>query len=136
MALDGGCKPQEQGFSFSVVLPYTVAKGLKAWANGIEHGRYSIQVGQETRNFHLASREEDVKAWLEHELAGGLRTWEAIFDQYGYVPTGLGTGRFWDGFSDSGGYAHLISAAAQWLLCLEGKTDWDMHNVPQVLKDR
>ena len=133
LILDGGCWPREQGFAFSVVLPYTMAKGQKRWANGVEHGRYSIQVGQETRNLYLASREQDVKAWLEHELAGGLRTWEAIFNEVGYIPTGIGTGRFWDGYSDSGGYAHLVSAAAQWLLCLEGKNDWDLHNIPRVI---
>jgi hypothetical protein len=27
-----------------------------------------------------------------HELAGGLRTWEAIFKEKGYVPTGIGAG--------------------------------------------
>jgi len=119
--------------TFVTVLPYAVVKGQKPWANGVEHGRYSIRVGKETRNFYLASSERDVREWLEGELAGGLRTWEAIFDEYGYIPTGIGTGRFWDGFSDSGGCAHLISAAAQWLLYLERKTDWRMHNVPAVL---
>jgi len=32
----------------------------------------------------------------------------------------------------NGGYAHLISACAQWLLALEGKSDWEMHQVPAV----
>ena len=127
---------KEKGFSFSVVLPYTVAKGQKPWANGIEHGRYSIQVGHEQRNLYLASGEAQVKAWLERELAGGLRTWQAIFDAKGFIPTGMGTHAHWDGYSDSGGYAHLISAAAQWLLCLDGKTDWDIHDIPAVLKSK
>jgi hypothetical protein len=77
-----------------------------------------------------------VEQWLTRELGGGLRTWEAIFDQYGYIPTGLGTGSTliggaWDEFSDDGGYAHLIGAASQWLLVLEGKRDWEMHGVPK-----
>jgi len=68
---------------------------------------------------------QDVIAALERELGGGLRTWEAIFDSKGYVPTGLGAGSCgagfaWDELSDTGGYAHLISAASQWLLYLEG----------------
>jgi hypothetical protein len=118
---------------FRFHLPYTFVRGQAAWANGVEHARYSLRVGKDTRNFYLASSEKQVAKWLEHELAGGLRTWEAIFDKYGYVPTGLGTGRFWDGFSDSGGYAHLISAAAQWLLCLQGKADWRVHSIPAAL---
>ncbi|MCL4854201.1 MAG: hypothetical protein KJZ78_22805 [Bryobacteraceae bacterium] len=77
----------------------------------------------------------DVIAALEHELAGGLRTWEAIFAAKGYIPTGLGAGSCgagfaWDELSDTGGYAHLISAACQWLLYLEGKNDWQFHRIP------
>ncbi len=72
----------------------------------------------------------DVEKWLARELGAGLRTWEAVFDQYGYIPTGIGCqsampGVAWDEFSDNGGYAHLISAAAQWIQHLEGKRDWD-----------
>jgi len=78
---------------------------------------------------------EQVKAWLERELGGGLRTWEAIFDEMGYIPTGIGTGQHWDRYSDSGGYAHLISAAAQWILYLEGKSDWEVHKYPEVVKE-
>lgn len=132
--------PTRDGFKISYLhLPYTAVKGQKAWANGIEHGRCSIQVGDATRNFCLASSERQVAIWLEHELAGGLRTWEAIFDKYGYVPTGIGChsvlpGVVWDKFSDTGGYAHLISAAAQWLMYLEKKTDWETHPVSGVAK--
>jgi len=131
--------PAPEGLSFKVTLPYTVAKDQKLWMNGVEHGRYSLQVGNETRNFYLASREETVKAWLEYELGRGLRTWEAIFKEKGYIPTGLGAGDVlagvpWERLSDSGGYAHLISAAAQWLLYLEGKKDWEVHGIPVVSK--
>ena len=125
--------PDENGNTVvSIAIPYTVAKGQNAWANGIEHGRLSIAVGDEIRNLYLASAETQVKAWLEHELAGGLRTWEAIFDHKGFIPTGIGTHRHWDGYSDSGGYAHLISAAAQRLLLLADKRDWKVHNIPAV----
>ncbi|MFW6161298.1 MAG: hypothetical protein ACODAJ_00930 [Planctomycetota bacterium] len=78
--------------------------------------------------------EPKVKAWLERELGGGLRTWEAILDAKGYIPTGIGTGQHWDRFSDSGGYAHLLSAAAQWILYLEGKSDWEVHGYPAILE--
>ncbi len=78
-----------------------------------------------------------VEGWLRHELGGGLRTWEAIFDQYGYIPTGLGAGTTipgltWDELSDTGGYAHLIGASAQWLYVLEGKRDWEQHHLPPL----
>ena len=55
-----------------------------------------------------------------------------IFDEMGYIPTGIRAGSQWEGISDSGGYAHLISAAAQWLLCLEGKRDWELHQGPTL----
>ena len=78
----------------------------------------------------------EVRAALEKELGLGLRTWEAIFDKYGYIPSGIGAqsavpGAAFDEFSDTGGYAHLISAATQWLLCLEGKRDWDQPALPK-----
>jgi hypothetical protein len=78
-----------------------------------------------------------VERWLRRELAGGLRTWEAIFDEYGYIPTGIGAGTMmpgvkWDECSDTGGYAHLISAAAQWIFVLENKRDWEQHHVPPI----
>jgi hypothetical protein len=47
--------------------------------------------------------------------------------QYGYIPTHIGRNAFWDGLSDSGGYAHLLSAGAEWLLYLDGKNDWEVH---------
>ena len=80
----------------------------------------------------------DVRTALERELGGGLRTWEAIFKTKGYIPTGLGAGNCgagfpWDELSDTGGYAHLISAAAQWLLYLEGKRDWEVQMAKSVI---
>lgn len=55
------------------------------------------------------------------------------FDYKGYIPTGMGTGQEWDGFSDTGGYAHLVSAAAQWLFLLSDRRDWAVHNIPETL---
>lgn len=118
--------------SFEFELPYTVVKAQRPWGNGLEHCRYSVAVGAHKRNLYLASAEPQVLAWLRHELGAGLRTWRAVFDDKGCIPTGMGTGRHWDTFSDTGGYAHLISAAAQWLLILEGKFDWQVHGFPDV----
>jgi hypothetical protein len=128
--------PAHDGFRFALELPYGVVKGQKFWVNGVEFGRYSVQIGDERRNFYLASPEKQVKARLEHELAGGLRTWEAIFNQMGYIPTGLDAGADWEHFSDSGGYAHLLSAAAQWLLVLDGKNDWEQHHISLLRSEK
>lgn len=73
----------------------------------------------------------DVRAWLQRELGCGLRTWQNIFQEHGYVPTGIGCQSVLPGvakeeFSDSGGYAHLITAASMWLMYLEGKRDWEL----------
>lgn len=130
LLVESELKPQAGGCCFAVSIPYTVVKGQEPWLNGVEHGRYSIAVAGTLRNFYLASSRQQVEAWLEHELGAGLRTWEAVFREKGYIPTGVGAGFIWDELSDSGGYAHLISAAAQWLFCLEGKKDWEVHRVP------
>lgn len=116
--------------SFTLALPYTVTKSQGPWMNGVELGRYTISVGKESKTFMLASTEKQVQASLEKELSRGLRTWEAIFEAKGYIPTGLGAGGDWDKFSDTGGYAHLISAASQYVLWKEGKRDWETHRLP------
>lgn len=115
---------------FEFVLQYTVMKWQEPWMNCIELGRYTISVGKESKTFVLASAEKQVRAALEKELSRGLRTWEAIFESKGYIPTGLGAGGDWEKFSDSGGYAHLISAASQYVLWREGKRDWKVHHLP------
>jgi hypothetical protein len=120
-------KPGEP-VTFEVALPFAVAKDQKWWANGVEFGIYPLVCNGAGRRFVLASREADVKAALERELAGGLRTWMAVFDAKGFIPTGMGAGGDWDKFSDSGGYAHLLSAASQYLLLLDGKRDWEMQS--------
>jgi hypothetical protein len=117
--------------SFVAILTGSVFKDQGRWLNAVELGRYTLTVGKESKTFVLASSEKQVRAALERELAGGLRTWEAIFDTLGYVPTGLGAGKDWDAFSDTGGYAHLISAASQYLLWKAGKRDWEAHAVPR-----
>jgi hypothetical protein len=125
----GHALPIEGGFEFEFALPYTVVKDQRPWANGVEHFRYAVSVGQARRTFYLASTPEQVVRALERELGRGLRTWERIFAERGYIPTGLGR---WDHLSDSGGYAHLLKAGAQWLLCLEGRRDWELLRVPRV----
>jgi len=135
-------RADQRGADLAFGIPYTFVKGQKPWMNGVELGRYSIRVGDEivkgehTRNFVMASSEAAVKAWIEWELGCGLRTWKAIFDEKGFIPTGMGTKAHWDGFSDSGGYAHLLSAGAQWLLYLDGKKDWKVHNYPKVIEEK
>lgn len=71
----------------------------------------------------LPKSSQEVAARIERELAGGLRTWEAIFAQKGYIPTSIDRSPDWDCFSDSGGYAHLIKAAALWLELTSPKTE-------------
>jgi hypothetical protein len=115
---------------FSVTLPYTIRKGQGLWGNGYELSCGRVTHAGATVEFVVASSGAQVRASLERELAGGLRTWEAIFDTLGYLPTGLGAGS-WDRFSDSGGYAHLISAASQYLLVQSKRSDAALHAVPR-----
>jgi len=126
-----------EGFQFEIRLPYTVVKHQGEWATGIEHGRYSIRAGQASRNLHLVSTEQQVQAWLRRELVEGLYNWNRLFRQFGYIPNAYGANvnRFagvrHDKISENGGYAHLITAAAQYLLYLEGKNDWENAKYPR-----
>jgi hypothetical protein len=107
------------------------ALALQALAKGGSFANIPSQISEAIKGLPGADRNPDIKNWLEQEAGGGLRTWEAVFAEYGYIPSGIGCqgaapGIIWDEFSDTGGYAHLISAAAQWILYLEGKADWDL----------
>ena len=106
------------------------------WLLNQEHSRFRISSGQFKTNCYFASSERFILTALERQLGHGLRTWQALFKEKGYIPTGLGAGGMgggyaWDDMSDAGGYAHLLSAAAQWLLHLEGKRDWEVHGLPR-----
>ena len=108
-----------------LAVPFTIAaKAQGPWMNGVELGRYTIKLGAESKSFVFASATNEVRTALERELAGGLRTWMKVFADKGYIPTGIGAGKDWDGFSDTGGYAHLIKAGALYLMLLEGKKDF------------
>jgi hypothetical protein len=117
---------------FDFRIPFTVVKDQGRWMNPVLLGRYSLVAKGQTRNFVLVVPESLVKWALRRELENGLRVWEAILDAKGYIPTGMGAGGDWDKFSDSGGYAHLISAASQYRIWKAGKRDWDLHAVPVV----
>jgi hypothetical protein len=117
------------GTQFLLKIPFMIQKKQGPWWSAVEHGRYSLRCGDAVGNVYLASTEERVRDALRAELAGGLRTWERIFHDRGYVPTGLdnlhsvGPHKA-DDLSDTGGYAHLIAAGAQYLLYLDKQSDW------------
>lgn len=103
---------------------------LQALTKGGDFSAIPARITDAVKGLPGAGKHPNIKAWLEQEAGGGLRTWEAIFAGYGYIPTGIGCqssvpGVVWDEFSDTGGYAHLISAAAQWIMYREGKSDWE-----------
>jgi len=123
-------------FRYELRLSPSTTKEQKPWLNAVECQSFSFHDGMQLRNCTVKSQERGVEECLAHELGGGLRTWQALFKEKGYIPTGLGAGGMgggyaWDDMSDAGGYAHLLSAASQWLLYLEGKRDWEVHGLPR-----
>jgi hypothetical protein len=123
-----------QGLRFEIRLPYTVVKGQKEWATGIEHGRYSIAGGKAPANFYLMSSEEQIVRRLRRELIEGLANWRDVFRKYGYLPNGFGRrleSHEAEKISETGGYAHAITAAAQYLILLDGKRDWELEEIPR-----
>ena len=123
-------KPVPSGSRMGPQNMIVCALALQALGKGDEFATIPAQITAAIAGTPGAHLHKDVKAWLERESGAGLRTWESVFDAFGYIPTGLGCnsalpGMAWDELSDNGGYAHLISAAAQWLTWLEGKRDWE-----------
>ena len=126
-------RPKPIGSRFgpqNMVVSGWALQALKAYPGLWENAKTKLTAP----NYFPAASEEEVRAALERELGGGLRTWQAIFNAKGHIPTGIGTGSSgagypWDELSDTGGYAHLISAAAEWVNYLEGKRDWELHGL-------
>ena len=118
-----------------VEIPFTVRKGQTAWLNGVELGKYQLSLAGKKQEFVLATQPAHVKMLLQRELVEGLATWQRVFKEKGYLPTGLDAGGDWDHYSDSGAYAHLICACAQHLHLLHGKQDWETLRLPAILED-
>ena len=78
---------------------HAVVKAQRSWWTGVPHARYSVQAGETIQNLYFTSEEEQAKRWLVWELGGGMRTWQAIFREKGYIPTSLGAGAEWDRFA-------------------------------------
>lgn len=77
-----------------------------AWSRGLSEVG-AERIGLQSSDGKGVSRKQVTK-WLERELGGGLRTSEAVLDEYGYVPTGMCcqaafADTKWDTFSDASG---------------------------------
>ncbi|MBI2443338.1 MAG: carbohydrate binding domain-containing protein, partial [Candidatus Levybacteria bacterium] len=131
----GAANGREQ---IELAIPYTVVKAQKPWANAVDDSRLSIKGanGQLKTLFSLSSP-ETVKAIFEKELIEGLRFWEFVLTDWKMIPAGFypqdGKNGLWsgnkspDGFSDTGGYAGVINAAAMYKEYLDGQNDWDLY---------
>ena len=62
------------------------------WEKRSQRAALSAANNDEIKKLYPAGAELDVKTWLERELGSGLRTWQAIFKEKGYIPTGIGGG--------------------------------------------
>lgn len=91
-------------------------------------GRHSIK-GNHTKCGILTSAGARDKNEPAAEVPKQHRSGVKFFRRTAFSPP---HGFVWDELSDTGGYAHLISAACQWLLYLEGKNDWAVHQVPGI----
>jgi len=116
------------------VIPTTVNKAQFPWMNCIELEKYAIKIEGDQVEFILSSSQADVVKSLEKEVAEGIFNWSKVFATKGFIPTALETGSDWDHYSDTGGYAHLISACAQYLNYLEGKKDWELLRIPILIE--
>jgi hypothetical protein len=78
---------------------------------------------------------DEVKKVLTAELTEGLRYWQAEWNEHGRIrpdwPLGGSDLKPRPGYlgpelSETGGYAHLIAAASEYLLLMDGRRDWEV----------
>jgi len=84
---------------------------------------------------------KEVTARLQAELDEGLRFWREQMKTVGYLRPDWPIGgkkpepNYWyDQTSETGGYAHLIAACADYVMLLDGKKDWELAHTMQMPK--
>lgn len=112
-------------------LPFTMAKSQKRWLNAVEDSRWIAKLDDGAPCALLfLSRPETVRARLALELSDGLRFWQKVFKDKGYVPVSIAIGKtpaIADAdLSDAAGYAFLIAAIAEYSVWLNGERDWEL----------
>ncbi len=120
--------------TIDVEIPTSVIKTQIPWMNCIELSKYSFKIENDAIDFILTTNSQSVKISLEREVTHGLANWYKIFNSKGFIPTALDSGSDWDFYSDTGGYAHLISACSQYLNYLQGKRDWELLEIPTFIE--
>jgi hypothetical protein len=125
----------KDGWTFELRLPYAINKQQARWGTAMETAYLSVKTDGRIQNLFFLSNTERIRTYLEREVGGGLAVWKRVFDEIGYIPTAFHYGRtiredmgshnWFDGASDLGGYAHLLTAAAEYLLYKQGRPDWE-----------
>lgn len=118
-------------------IPFTMAKSQKRWLNAFEDSRWVTRFDDGTPcGLLFLSRPETVRARLALEVAEGLRYWQKVFSDKGWVPASIATGkspvRANDELSDVAGYAFLIAAIGEYSIWLNGQRDWELALKVQV----
>jgi len=116
------------GWAAELCVPYTVVPGQKRWTNGVENGRYSIQLdGADPQVAYMLSRPRRIIDRLEAYVDGTVETWHRIWRELGVIPSGYRGPNLrspsWE-LSDAGNCAHLIRLLALRVLDRRGRSEW------------
>jgi len=115
-----------EAWTAEIQMPYSFVRDQGIWANGTEHGRLSLAVGDASVNLYPLSSPQRVEKVLNRNLAEIVRFWFAMYDRpkIGYLPESWRLKGGVSRYSDSGCNAHLMRAMAHYLCYLKGKADW------------
>jgi hypothetical protein len=113
-----------------VRIPYTFVPGQSAWINGVDFGRYRVGIDTApSQVVTIASEGTRVQKRLEQAVLGTIDYWNKVWKQTGIIPSGCDSPTMkadaW-AISDAGGYAHLMSTMALWLIYQDGHREWEL----------
>ena len=113
-----------------VRMPYTFVPAQNAWINGVDFGRYKIRIDASAPvTVCLISEPARIQKRLENGVLGAIDFWSRVWKESGVIPSGWRSPTVpagsWE-ISDAGGYAHLISTMALWLIYQDGKREWEV----------
>lgn len=119
----------EKRWSVEIRIPYSVVQGQPSWINGVDHGRYVLQIGDaKPQSAYMLSSHERFVSRLESLVAGTISLWHDYWTTHRNIPSGYyrsGKPFRWN-YGDAGNYAHLIKCVAFWSMYRDGTSEWEL----------
>ena len=116
-------------WSTELRIPYSIVNGQPQWMNGVDHGRYEIQINDaKPQSIYMLSSHKRLVSRLESMAMGTIAQWHGYWQKHKSIPSGYyRSGRpFRWNYGDAGNYGHLIKCISFWLMHRDETSEWKL----------